>query len=289
MEKYFNQKNKLNLKNKFYLQQLEQYLKNALFNDLAGKKDLTSDILIKQNKVVKAAIYAKEEGIIAGLDEICWILKKYKIYFKKHIADGEKINKNHVILELKGKIKDILLTERLVLNLLQRMSGIATDTYKYTKKVKHRVLICSTRKNVLGLLDKKAVVLGGGGTHRLGLYDFVLIKDNHLQYLDNTIEKKAKYLNDHKIFWEIEIKNEKEFYSALILKPKAIMFDNFKPKHIKKIIKSLNIQQKNIYFEASGNINFKNVKKYSKTGVDVISIGSLTHSSAALDISLDLI
>lgn len=283
IKKYFNQKAKLSIKNPEYLKQLKKCTIDLM------EKDLTSDILIKKNNFAKAAIYAKEKGIIAGIEEVGWFLNKNHIKFKKYCCDGDKVKKNEVIFEIKGKIKDILKVERIALNLMQRMSGIATHAKKMNKKNKYRSLLCPTRKVLYGLLDKKAVTIGSGGTHRLGLHDFILIKDNHLEFLKNNIDKSAKKFNHDKLFWEIEIKEKNQAYWAATLMPSAIMFDNFKPKKIKKIINKLKPLYPNIIFEASGQINLKNIKKYRKCNLDIISSGSLTHSVKALDISLDIL
>lgn len=284
IKKYFNQKEKLTLKNKIYLDQVKKITLDFLENDV------TSNNLIKQNKVVKAIIFFKEQGIVAGLEEAVWFLEKNKIKAKPLKKDGDDIKEQEVILELKGKVKNILKTERIVLNLLQRMSGIATDTRYLIKKTKNRALVCSTRKTIWGLMDKKAVSVGGGGTHRLGLNDFILIKDNHIKFLgDEQINKKAAALNKKKKFWEIEVKNKQEAIRAACLNPNAIMFDNFKARKIKRLISDIKAHFPDMIFEASGQINERNIKKYSKTGVDLISCGSLTHSSRALDISLDIL
>jgi nicotinate-nucleotide pyrophosphorylase (carboxylating) len=284
IKKYFNQKEKLTLKNKNYLEQIKKFTLDLL------ESDITSNQLIKKNKIVKAIIFTKEEGIVAGLEEAAWFLDLNKIKSKKLRKDGDKIKNNEVLLELRGKIKDILKTERIVLNLLQRMSGIATDTHNLIIKTKNNVLICPTRKTLWGLLDKKAVSVGGGGTHRLSLNDFILIKDNHIKFLGNRgIDKKAISLNKNKKFWEIEVKDKQEAIWAACLKPRAIMFDNFKARKIKRLIPKITAHFPDIIFEASGQINEENIRKYSKTGVDIISCGQLTHSSRALDISLDIL
>jgi nicotinate-nucleotide pyrophosphorylase (carboxylating) len=283
IKKYFNQKEKLSLNNNAYLEQVKKFTQDLLENDI------TSNAVIKGNKKAQAKIFSKEQGIVAGLAEVVWFLEKNNIKIKKNKKDGDAVKENEQLLLLSGKIKDILKTERIALNLLQRMSGIATQTFLFTKKIKHRALICPTRKTLYGMLDKKAVTIGNGGTHRLGLHDFILIKDNHLAFLKNKIEKVSINLNKKKLFWEIEVKNKKEAYWAAHLKPGAIMFDNFKPKEIKRAINNINKYYPDIIFEASGGITLKNIKKYKKIGVDIISCGSLTHSIKALDMSLDIL
>lgn len=280
--KYFNQKEKLTLKNKVYFNQVKNILTNSLADDLNDKGDITTNTLVKDNPKTKAVITAKENGILAGLEEILLLTKKYNLKITSYKKDGDKIKTGDKILFMAGGIKNILKTERTILNLLQRMSGIATETNNLIKLVNNKVLICSTRKTPLGLLDKKAVVVGSGGTHRLGLYDWILIKDNHLKISNFNFKISSK-------FFEIEVKNKKEAVNAIKLNPGAIMFDNMKPKEIKNIIKILSKYKSTIIFEASGGINQKNIIKYSQTGVDIISLGYLTHSVKALDLSLNIL
>ena len=185
-------------------------------------------------------------------------------------------------MQIKGKIKDILKLERTILNILQRMSGIATTTNNIiNKNKKSQALIVPTRKTQWGLLDKRAVSLGGGGTHRLGLYDWILIKDNHI--------KISNFKFQISNFFEIEVKNEKELKLALTTKPDAIMLDNFSAKKIKQILKKYQKKLQKTIIEASGGINEKNISKYYNSNVDIISLGSLTHSVKSLDISLKII
>jgi len=283
LKKYFNQKEKLTLKNPAYLRQVKRLTEDFLYEDLDGKDDITTKTLIKGNPKITALVKAKENGVLAGLEETVWFLKNYQLLITNYKRDGATIKKNDKLLKISGGIKDILKIERTILNLLQRMSGIATQTHKLVLKVGDKVLICPTRKIQWGLVDKKAVTLGGGGTHRLGLYDWVLIKDNHLRVTGYGLRVTSK-------FWEIEAKTKKQVLEFVRLKPNAIMFDNFKPQNIKRILHKVDAKTKqNIIFEASGGITEKNIATYAKTGVDVISLGSLTHSTKALDISLDVI
>ena len=180
--------------------------------------------------------------------------------------DGAEVKKGEIVLKLSGGIKNILKTERTILNLFQRMSGIATETERLAKLCP-RVLVCSTRKTPLGLLDKKAVTIGGGGTHRLGLFDWILIKDNHIKCANYEMSTKlpARHASTAVVaggrttkFWEIEVISEGEFKKALNWKPDAIMLDNFKPKDIKKILTKYSKDTTNTIIEASGGINEKN-------------------------------
>ena len=297
IRKYFNQKEKLTLKNKVYFNQVKRYLTNCLTDDLGNKGDVTSDALIKNSQKAEAIIVAKQDGIVAGLEEVTWLIKGYRLQVIGYRKDGDKIKRGNKILKLTGHIKTILKLERAILNLLQRMSGIATETARLTKLCPN-VLVCSTRKTPLGLLDKKAVIVGNGGTHRLGLYDWILVKDNHIKCANYEMSTKlpARHASTAVVaggrttkFWEIEVTSDVEFKKALNWKPDAIMLDNFKPKDVKNILNRYSEDIKNIIIEASGGISEKNIVEYAKTGVDVISLGALTHSAKALDISLDIL
>lgn len=281
IKKYFNQREKLSLKNHKYKAQVKWLVDFMLQEDLDNRGDITTDTVIKNNPKVTAIITAKENGVLAGLEEVSTILKTYNLKPKTYKKDGQKIKKNEKIIKLSGKIKDVLKLERTILNILQRMSGITTQTDKLVKK--GGPLLCSTRKTQWGLLDKKAVTLGGGGTHRLGLHDWILIKDNHIA------NSKTYNLKPITSFFEIECKTEKQFTEFLKLKPSAIMLDNFTPQNIKKILKKYSTDTKGIIIEASGGITEKNIREYQKTGVDIISLGSLTHSTKSLDISLNIL
>lgn len=284
IQKHFNQKSKLTLKNPTYKRQVKFLTDFFLAEDLGDKGDITSDLLIKRRSPATAVVIAKEDGIIAGLEEVIWLSKTYNLKPKTYTKDGDKIKKGEKIFQLKGNIKTILKLERTILNILQRMSGIATQTNKLVKLAKNKILICPTRKTQWGLLDRKAITLGGGGTHRLGLYDWILIKDNHIQCAN--LQKNTKLRTTK--FFEIECKTEKQFSEFIKLNPGAMMLDNMMPKNIKRILNKYYTNTNETIIEASGGINEKNIREYTKTGVDIISIGALTHSVKALDISLDL-
>ncbi len=257
----------LTVKNKFYRIFLDKLFDLLLKTDV-GKGDITSNRLFKKNFTVKAVIIAKENGIIAGIEEITYLLNKHdiEIIAKK---SGSYVKNGEIVIVLKGDIKTILKLERTILNIFQRMSGITTFINNIVKKSKVR--IAATRKTLYSYLDKKAVYIGKGLTHRLNLSDGILIKKNHLKYAKN-IPKDAI----------IEVTNIKEALEVSKYKPIAIMFDNMKPLEIKKAIKLL---PKNIIFEASG---IKDIKQYQNIGLDVISLGSLTKNSHVLDMSLKI-
>lgn len=255
--------------------------------------DITTTALINKNLKAKAKIIVKEKAIIAGLNIVKWtfqILDKTAkfTFFKK---DGDIVYPDEVILEIEGKVRALLAGERTALNYLQRLSGIATLTRKYVDKVKnYKVKIFDTRKTVplMRILDKYAVKVGGGYNHRIGLYDMVLIKDNHLKIVDsieNAI-KKVKSKIPKKIKIEVEVENLEQVKAALKQKPDIIMLDNMDCKMIKKAVKL--IKNKAI-IEASGGINLSNITNIAKIGVNIISIGELTHSPKAIDINMKII
>tara|TARA_Y100000310_G_scaffold345853_1_gene471420 strand:- start:4963 stop:5853 length:891 start_codon:yes stop_codon:yes gene_type:complete len=287
---FFDRGNTLNLKNKEYHSYINN-LFNSQLNEDIDKGDITTDSLIDKNKKIKATIIAKQEGIVAGIEESKLMTKNEKVKIRK--KDGSRVKNKDIIMEIYGNARKIMRYERTLLNILQRMSGIATLTYNI-KKLAKNCFIAATRKTLPHLIDKKAVAVGGALTHRINLNDFILIKDNHLAILGNDIEKALKLTNNKSEYVEIEVKNEKEALRAAKainkLKSKklfAILFDNMKASAIKSTIKKINTH-KIILFEASGNINETNVNKYSKTGVDIVSLGLLTHSAKVLDISLEI-
>jgi len=304
LNKAFNRGYLLTVKNKFYRDWIKKFIVDETKGDI-GKGDITSNAVLSNGRI-KAVVYSRSDGIVAGMEEVSLLLKNYKIKIKLLKKEGDKIKKGSSIVLLEGNEKDILKLERSVLDVLARMSGIATLTNDLIKKVKNKVGIAPTRKTQWMYLDKKAVYIGGGLTHRLALWESILIKDNHLDALrkENVrdvvgIAIERAWKNRKKgIFVEIETKKDKEAIRAaekfkeLQSKsnniPCLIMLDNMKPKLVKKIIRKL--KRKNLYsnvlIEASGGINPDNVKEYAKTGVDVLSLGYLTTSSRALNMKL---
>lgn len=298
----------------------------ALFLDDIGKKgDITTESLFHKRRreviyqvptAMRARILASEPGICAGRQEVEYFLQKgpprfrpglRKLNVKFFINDGECVRKDQAICEIFGQLRDILKIERTVLNLLGRMCGVATITHRIVKKARAanpHVLICPTRKTLWGLLDKRACALGGGGTHRLGLFDAILIKDNHLDAAERNILSVLRNifpLRQKVHFVEIEVENPKEAISAsrefrklqekkLCRVPCFVMLDNVTPRELKKTLQMLNREglRRAIGVEVSGGITEENVKEYAKTGVDIISMGCLTHSAEMLDLSLCL-
>ena len=288
IEQFYNQQKKLTLENPSYKTYVDYYTHETLRLDLAGGDDLTTTAVLDTNPTVSANVIAKQDGVIAGLQEVAYFLHSFPIQIEFLKKDGDTILNKDIVLTLNGPVQDILKVERTMLNLLQRMSSIATHTKKYVDQIPKNVLLCPTRKTQWGLLDKRAVTLGDGGTHRLGLYDFVLIKDNHLPYITD-LEAKAKELNEKKLFWEIEADTADQVREFAMLNPSAIMFDNFSPEDILILVNELHQTHPDIILEASGGINEQTIAAYGKTGVDIISMGSLTHSVTSLDIGLDIL
>ena len=260
--------------------------KEALKEDLYPTGDITSKLL-NNTKIVKAKIVSNSSGIIGGLDlakQTFKIVDK-KILFKIKKKEGSKIKNKQVVAEIYGNVRKILTGERVALNFLSHVSGIATETNKFVKKVKKNTKICCTRKTIPGLraIQKYAVNLGGGHNHRFNLSDEFLIKDNHIanKNIRELIIKAKK--NRKKI--TVEVDNLDQLKKILDLKFDTVLFDNMNIKDLKKGVQLI----KNKYeTEASGNVNLKNLKKIASTGINRISIGRLTHSVTALDLKLEI-
>ena len=268
---------------------IRKICKLALNEDLYPSGDITSD-LIKNNIKKKAKLISNQSGIIGGLKfakETFNLIDK-KIKFKSKIKEGSSIKKGNLIATIEGNIKNILMGERVVLNFLSHISGIATKTNQFVKKVGKKCKICCTRKTIpnLRIIQKYAVKLGGGTNHRFNLGDEYLIKDNHIsasQNLVNIIKKAIKNKKGKKI--TVEVDNLNQFKQIIGLRFDRVLFDNMSPKILRKAIKL----SKNFYeTEASGGVTLRNVKKIARTGVNRISVGAITHSVAALDIKLDI-
>lgn len=267
----------LKIQNKVYKKFLKQFVELNL-----EQSDITSKAVVK-NEVVKAEIIAKQDGILAGREEAEFIYPKLKFKSK----DGTAIKKGQIIATITDKSHKILQYERLVLNLIMRMSGIATNVSELSKK--SRVKLAATRKTYWGLIDKKAVSIGGGLTHRLQLSHAILIKENHIQNQNITeILKKAEDMRKKAAFIEIEVETQEQAIEASKWpKPLTIMLDNFTPKKIKETLAKISkTDRKRHKFEASGGINKKNLKSYSASGVDLISMSALTDGVKSLDMSL---
>ena len=260
--------------------------KEALKEDLYPSGDITSKLLNNTNKI-KAKIVSNSSGIIGGLElakQTFKIVDK-KMLFKIKKKEGSKIKKKQVIVEIIGNVKNILTGERVALNFLSHVSGIATQTNKYVNKVRKNTKICCTRKTIPGLraIQKYAVNLGGGYNHRFNLSDEFLIKDNHIANTNiRELIIKAKK-NRKKI--TVEIDNLNQLKKILDLKFDTILFDNMNVKNLKKGVRLVNNKYET---EASGNVNLKNIRKIASTGINRISIGRLTHSVSAIDLKLEI-
>ena len=265
---------------------IKSVVKKALEEDLRPRGDITTSLINSKNKIIKAKIIAKQDGIIAGLDFCKTAFKSVgkEAIFSKKVSDGKKIKKNKLIAEIKAKAKTILTAERTALNFLNHASGIATITNQLVKKISKKTKICCTRKTTPNLrtLEKYAVKKGGGYNHRYNLSDEILIKDNHISASNNLEELVKKAIKTRKIV-TVEIENTNQLKQVLGLKFKRILFDNMSSSQLKKCIKLC----KNKYqTEYSGNANLKNIKKISKTGINRISVGSITHSAKSFDTTL---
>jgi len=262
--------------------------KLALNEDLYPSGDITSN-LIKNNIKKRAKLIANQNGIIAGLkfaiQTFKLIDKKIKIQLKK--KEGSVIRKGDLIAIIEGNVKNILIGERVALNFLSHISGIATKTNQFVKKAGKKCKICCTRKTIpnFRVIQKYAFKLGGGINHRFNLSDEYLIKDNHIASADikNLISSAIKNKKGRKI--TVEVDNLNQLKKILGLKFNAILFDNMSIKNLKVGVK---LAKKYYATEASGNINLKSIKKIAATGVDRISIGSITHSVAAMDLKLEI-
>ena len=258
----------------------------ALEEDLRPRGDITTNLVNSKNKIIKAKIIAKQDGIIAGLEfcKAAFQLIGRETVFVKKISDGKKIKKNKMIAEIRAKIKTILIAERTALNFLNHASGIATLTDQFVKKTSKKTKICCTRKTTPNLrtLEKYAVKKGGGYNHRYNLSDEILIKDNHISTSNNLRELVKKAIKTKKIV-TVEIENINQLKQIIGLKFKRILFDNMKSSKLKYCLKLC----KNKYeTEYSGNATLKNIKQISKTGVNRISVGAITHSAKSFDTTL---
>ena len=268
------------------------YIKNtvklALNEDLYPSGDITSN-LIKNTKVVKLKLIANQKAVIGGLEfakqTFKLIDKKIKFTLKK--KEGSSVKKNDLIAIIEGKAENILIGERVALNFISHISGISTKTNEFVKLVNKRCKICCTRKTIptLRVIQKYAVKLGGGVNHRFNLSDEFLIKDNHIASSDikTLVSLAIKNKKGRKI--TVEVDNLDQLKKIIGLKFNTVLFDNMNIKNLKAGVK---IAKKYYETEASGNINLKSIKAVAKTGVDRISIGSITHSSTAVDLKLEI-
>ena len=274
--------------------ELTDRLIDLSFAEDIGDGDHTTLCCIPADAVGKSRLIIKENGILAGVEVAKEVFRRFDstLQVEVLIGDGSPVKVGDVAMIVTGKVQSLLQTERLMLNIMQRMSGIATMTHKYQQALidagtKTRVL--DTRKTTPGMrmLEKEAVKIGGGTNHRIGLFDMILLKDNHVDFaggIHNAISRAKEYCkkNGKDLKIEIEVRNFKELEEALLEKPDRIMFDNFTPEDTVKAVQIVNHQCET---ESSGGITFDNMIPYAKAGVDFISFGALTHSVKGLDMS----
>ena len=275
---------------------LETKLLEILAEDV-GQGDATVAAIIPADTNVEADIVAHESGIAAGIEEIAVLAKSLDLKLDANVADGDIFKTKQVIINLSGNARTVLTAERTILNLLSRMSGIATATNELTEKIRKTNLvtrIAATRKTAPGLrfFDKKAVQVGGGDTHRLHLDDLILVKDNHIAIVgsvEDAVKKARKNASFTKKI-EVEVKKPEEAAKAAKAGADIIMLDNFTPEQIRQTIELLRKlgQTGKVILESSGGITAENILEYASTGVDVLSLGEITHSVKSIDLSLEI-
>lgn len=276
---------------------LEEKLRRILAED-TGQGDVTTALIVPADTIVEAEVMAKEAGVIAGIEEAEILLESLGLKVEGFVADGERVKPKSVLLRILGDARTLLSVERTLLNVVSRMSGIATTTRELTEKIRDagfEARVACTRKVAPGLLyfDKKAVLIGGGDTHRLHLDDMVLIKDNHIAVagsIDKAVESVKKGASFTKKV-EIEVSKPDDVLDAAEARADIIMLDNFSPK---QIVKAVDLLKKSRFFgkvllEASGGITAERILKFASTGVDIISLGEITDSVKALDVSLEVV
>ncbi|MBI4919366.1 carboxylating nicotinate-nucleotide diphosphorylase [archaeon] len=266
--------------------EIDWLIRKALEEDI-GTGDVTSNFTIPKDMTATAELIAKAEGVISGVDVAEQVFKTVdkNLEVKILLNNGSIVKSKDVIMKIKGNARSILTAERTALNFIRHLSGISTLTNKFVQAAKPTIIL-DTRKTTPGFrfLEKKAVHFGGGKNHRKGLYDMILIKDNHIKVAGSIAEavKKAKKSS---LTIEVETTNLKEVQEALDAKADIIMLDNMSDKELKKAIKLVNKRAK---LEASGNMNLERVKKIANIDLDFISVGAITHSAPNLDLSLEI-
>jgi len=262
-----------------------------------GWGDITSELLIPEGAEGVGTVRAKEPGVMCGCDEARELAELMGLSFKALKSDGQAFDKGEALLELRGSIRKILAVERVLLNLLAHMCGVATLTRRIVERVRSvspRVRVAATRKTLPGLrfFEKKAVKVGGGDTHRYDLSGMVLIKDNHLSVLGDVklAVERARALASFAVKVEVEVSTLEEAIEAAKAGADIIMLDNMSASEIKDVIKALEAAglRERVLLEASGGITEENAADYAATGVDIISIGEVTHSARSIDMSLDV-
>jgi nicotinate-nucleotide pyrophosphorylase (carboxylating) len=283
--------------------EVRRLVDEALTEDL-GAGDLTTDALIPPGTMANGAMLARASGVVAGIPVagLCFRRLDSRVNFEQAVEDGARVARNHVLARLSGPAASILKAERVALNFVQHLSGIATLTAKFVDAVKdYPVKILDTRKTTPGLriLEKYAVRAGGGSNHRLGLSDGILIKDNHLIFCSADASARAaeavrkavsmaKRAAGHLQKIEVEAETLEQVEQAVRAGADVILLDNMDADALAKAVKIVRSRKKTIFLEASGNVSLRNLGRIAATGVDAISVGALTHSAPALDISIEL-
>jgi nicotinate-nucleotide pyrophosphorylase (carboxylating) len=282
---------------RIYLNERKALL-NFLREDI-GRGDITSNSVLKPNLLASSTILCKdsEQAVVAGLREVGIVFDLCKCSCTALVDEGSMVSRGNEVMRIKGRARDILKAERTALNLLMRMSGIATETKKFVevvKKISKDIEIAGTRKTAPGLrsFDKKAIKIGGGRTHRNSLDEMVLIKDNHLVLTGSIGESisSAKKLVGNNIKVECEVTDLQSAIEAINFGADIIMLDNFSPQEVEnatRVLKELGLRQKCL-LEISGGISLANVSQFAKSNPDIISVGSLTHSVKSVDFSLEV-
>ena len=276
------------------VKELTDRLIELAFAEDIGDGDHTTLCSIPETATGKARLLIKEEGILAGVEVAKAVFHKFDpdLSVEVFINDGAHVKPGDVAFVVSGKVQSLLQTERLMLNIMQRMSGIATTTHNYVKLLDGtKAKVLDTRKTTPGMrmLEKAAVKIGGGENHRIGLFDMILLKDNHVDFaggIENAIRGAQQYLKEKnkQLKIEIEVRNFDELIQALAVGGvDRIMLDNFTPEQTREAVKLVNGR---VELESSGGITFETIRRYAETGVDYISVGALTHSVKSLDMSL---
>lgn len=278
-----------------YTQKLHQLITNALAEDV-GSGDHSTLCCISPVQKGKAVLKIKQDCILAGVDvaKEIFAFAEPQHHFKQIRKDGDKVKAGDIAFEIEATIHTILKCERLVLNIMQRMSGIASLTYQYTQLLQgYNTKILDTRKTTpnFRLLEKQAVAIGGGTNHRFGLYDMIMLKDNHIDYcggIEKAIEMAWHYLQQNSLNIKVEVETRsiedvKKVVACGTGKVDRVMLDNFSPEQITEAVQLI---QHRFETEASGGINLTNIQSYAATGVDFISVGALIHQAVSVDLSL---
>lgn len=275
---------------------LEEKLLHILAEDV-GQGDVTTSAIVPKGKIVEAAIIAKDSGIVAGIEETVILAEALGLEVEACASDGVEVKKRETFLKLRGDAQTILASERTLLNLLSRMSGIATTTRRIIERLrdaKATAKVAASRKSAPGMLyfDKKATLTGGGDPHRMHLDDLVLIKDNHLVVIGDVVSavEKAKKVGSFTKKIEVEVTKISDALAAVKAGADIVMLDNFSPRQAKKAVDALKKAglRDGIIVESSGGITEATLPEYASAGVDIISLGELTHSVKAFNVSLEI-